>query len=78
MPIYNKANYLTQSIRSIQKQTIKNIEIIAVNDCSDDNTLKILIQMAKNDSRIKIINNDKNRGLLYSRAMGILIIYFFL
>ena len=78
MPIYNKANYLTQSIRSIQKQTMKNIEIIAVNDCSDDNTLKILIQMAKNDSRIKIINNDKNRGLLYSRAMGILIIYFFL
>ena len=28
--------------------------------------------MAKNDSRIKIVNNDKNHGLLYTRAMGIL------
>ena len=72
LPIYNKANYLKKSIRSIQKQTLKDIEIIAVNDCSEDNTLQILMEFAKNDLRIKIVNNDKNRGLLYSRAMGIL------
>lgn len=51
---------------------MKNIEIIAVNDCSNDNSLKILKKLAKKDSRIKIINNEKNRGLLYSRAMGII------
>ena len=56
----------------MQKQTLKNIEIIAVNDYSNDGTLDKLISLAKKDSRIKIINNDKNRGLLYSRAMGIL------
>ena len=48
------------------------IEIIAVNDCSEDNSLEVLNEMAKKDSRIKIVNNIKNRGLLFSRAMGIL------
>jgi glycosyltransferase involved in cell wall biosynthesis len=46
--------------------------IIAVNDASTDLTLHILEKMSKNDSRIKIINNDRNHGLLYSRSMGIL------
>ena len=72
MPIYNKENYLDSCIQSLQKQTIKNIEIIAVNDYSSDGTLNKLINLAKKDSRIKIVNNDKNRGLLYSRAIGIL------
>lgn len=72
LPIYNKANYLKRSIGSIQNQTIKEIEIIPINDASEDNSLEILNDMAKNDSRIKIINNDKNRGLLYSRTMGII------
>ena len=72
LPIYNKAKYLNNSIGSIQKQTLTNIEIIAVNDCSNDDTLKVLKKKAKKDKRIKIINNLKNKGLLYSRAMGIL------
>jgi len=72
MPIYNKSKYLIKSIKSIQDQTLRNIEIIAVNDCSTDDSLTILNKMVKNDSRIKIVNNDKNYGLLYTRAMGIL------
>jgi glycosyltransferase involved in cell wall biosynthesis len=72
LPIYNREKYLKRSINSIQNQTLKEIEIVAVNDCSTDNSLKILKQLAKNDSRIKIINNDRNHGLLYTRAMGIL------
>ena len=72
LPIYNKVNFLERSIRSLQSQTLNDIEIIPVNDCSQDNSLEVLKEMAKYDSRIRIINNDKNRGLLYSRAMGIL------
>lgn len=72
LPIYNKSKYLVKSIRSIQCQTLKEIEIIAINDCSTDNSIDILKELAKNDSRIKIVNNDKNYGLLYTRAMGIL------
>ena len=72
MPIYNKEKYINKSIKSLQNQTLKDIEIIAVNDCSDDKSLNELINLSKNDNRIKIVNNDRNHGLLYSRAMGIL------
>ena len=72
MPIYNKERYLSSCIQSIQKQTLKDIEIIAVNDHSSDGTLNKLINYAKKDPRIKLVINERNRGLLYSRAMGIL------
>lgn len=72
LPIYNKSLYLMKSIGSIQNQSLKEIEIIAINDYSTDNSLEILKKLSENDSRIKIFNNDKNKGLLYSRAMGIL------
>ena len=72
LPIYNKEIYLINCIESLQKQTLKNIEIVAVNDGSVDQSLKILKKLQKIDKRIKIVNNDRNHGLLYSRAMGIL------
>ena len=72
LPIYNKNQFLIRSIGSIQNQTLKDVEIIAVNDGSTDRTLHDLKKLAKKDIRIKIVNNDRNHGLLYSRAMGIL------
>ena len=70
LPIYNKEKFLTRSIKSIQIQTLKDLEIIAINDGSTDKSLKLLRKLSKKDIRIKIINNDRNHGLLYSRAMG--------
>ena len=72
LPVYNMEKYISKCIKSIQNQSLKDIEIIAVNDYSNDGSLKLLMDLAKYDKRIKIVNNDKNRGLLYSRAMGIL------
>ena len=72
LPIFNRAKYLYRSINSITCQTLKNIEIIAVNDGSTDNSLKILKKLSKKDLRIKIINNDRNHGTFYSRAKGII------
>ena len=72
IPIYNKEKYINKCIQSLQNQTLKDIEIIAVNDCSNDSSLDILTKLAENDDRIKVVNNDRNHGLLYSRAMGIL------
>ena len=43
-----------------------------MNDYSNDSSLEKLENLSKQDHRIKILNNDKNYGLLYSRAMGIL------
>ena len=72
LPIYNKEKYLFRSIKSLQMQTIKDLEIVAINDGSTDNSLKVLRKLSKKDIRIKVINNDRNHGLLYSRAMGMI------
>lgn len=72
LAIYNKGLYLKNCIESLQSQTLKDIEIVAVNDGSTDNSLKLLKKLSKSDHRIKIFNNDRNHGALYSRAMGIL------
>jgi len=72
LPIFNQEKFIKTAIRSIQYQTLKDIEIIAINDFSKDKTLEILKELSLEDKRIKIINNKKNYGLLYSRTMGIL------
>ena len=60
IPIYNVEKYLEECIRSAMAQTLKEIEIICVNDGSTDNSLEIVKSLAKNDSRIVII--DKKNG----------------
>jgi glycosyltransferase involved in cell wall biosynthesis len=51
---------------------MNEIEIILVNDKSEDNSLRIIENIQKDDKRIKIINNKKNKGTLYSRSIGVL------
>ena len=72
IPIYNNEKYIDNCFHNLLNQTLKDIEIIAINDHSNDNSLKKLTHLTEEDYRIKIINNHKNQGLLYSRAMGIL------
>lgn len=63
LPVYNGEKYLNKSIDSILGQTYTNFELIAVNDCSTDNTLKILQSYAATDKRVKIVNNKENLKL---------------
>ena len=72
IPSYNKADILLKSIRSIQNQSFKNIEIIIVNDCSTDNSDKIFNYLLKTDIRIRIFNHLKNMGCWRTRIDGIL------
>lgn len=71
VPVYNVGLYLQQSLNSLIYQTFKNIEIICINDCSIDNSLSILQDYAKNDSRIKIINLEQNAGQGRARNIAI-------
>jgi len=64
---YNKRNELLKSIRSIQNQSLKNIEIIIVNDCSSDKSEEILEYLLKTDKRIRIFTHLKNMGAWRSR-----------
>ena len=72
IPSYNKQDILMKSVRSIQNQNFKNIEIIIVNDCSTDNSSKIFNYLLEKDSRIRIFHHIKNLGLFRSRLDGIL------
>ena len=69
--MYNKEKYLLRLIRSIQNQYFKEIEIIFVDDFSTDNGINVLKSFQKEDERIIIIRNKKNRGTLISRIIGI-------
>ena len=70
LPVYNVEKYLTECLDSIVNQTLKEIEIICVNDGSTDNSLSILKEYAYKDNRIKIIDKE-NEGQGYARKLGL-------
>ena len=71
LPIYNVQDYLEKCLNSLINQTLEDIEIICINDCSTDNSLKILEEFAIKDSRIIITNLIENKGQGYARNIGI-------
>jgi len=58
-PVYNGEAFLAECIESVLKQTYENYEYIIVNNCSTDQTLRIALEYAKQDSRIRVHNNEK-------------------
>lgn len=67
MPSYNCGNYVEETIRSVQAQTYQNWEIIFVDDCSSDDTVRRVSNLLERDSRIKLIQNQCNSGAAVSR-----------
>lgn len=65
-PSYNTAEYIAETIRSVQAQTYKNWEMIIVDDCSTDNTDDIVGEFLS-DARIKYLHNEQSRGAAVSR-----------
>ena len=70
VPVYNVEKYLKYSIGGILKQSYKNLEIILVNDGSEDNSLAICEEYSKKDNRIKIISVE-NGGQGRARNIGL-------
>lgn len=62
VPIYNAEHYLDATLVSIEKQTLSEIEIICIDDCSTDTSLSVLYKHKEKDSRIKIIRHSANCG----------------
>ena len=58
IPVYNAEQYLEQCLESVIKQSLKEIEIICVNDGSIDNSLRILEEYSRKDNRIIMINQE--------------------
>lgn len=71
IPVYNAAIFLEDTIITIKEQTYQNWEAIFVDDCSKDDSIKIIERQAINDKRIKIIKNEINSGAAITRNNGI-------
>ena len=69
VPVYNVKNYLKRCVETLTQQTLKEIEIILVDDGSTDSSGKLCDTLAKKDSRIKVIH-QKNQGLSEARNNG--------
>ena len=72
MPIYNGGKYLFYSLRSVQNQKLKDIEIILIDDYSNDDTINVIQKYMEEDPRIRLIKNNKNRKILYSKSIAAL------
>ncbi len=71
IPVFNVAPYLDMCMQSVCAQTLADIEIIAVNDASTDNSLAVLRKWQQKDSRIKIINHETNTLTAGARNDGL-------
>lgn len=69
IPLYNQERYFEKCIRSVCRQTYRNLEIIIVNDGSTDRSPQIARQWASKDSRIKVIDKQ-NEGTIFARRDG--------
>lgn len=67
MPSYNCGKYVEETIRSVQAQTYQNWEIIFMDDCSTDDTIRRVSELREKDSRIKLFQNHVNIGAAVSR-----------
>ena len=72
IPAYNVEPYIDQCLESAMNQTLREIEIIVVDDCSTDSTLAHIEAAAKKDSRIRVIRHEKNRKQMQSRKDAVL------
>lgn len=69
VPVYNTEKYLKRCLDSIVKQTLKEIEIIIINDCSSDNSKEIINEFKSEN--VQVIENKTNKGIGYNRNLGI-------
>lgn len=69
MPVYNAEKFIFQSIQSLLNQSFRDFELIIVDDGSTDRSLKIVQNFS--DSRIKILTNPHNQGIVFSRNKGL-------
>src|SRR6266498_1233881 len=70
IPTYNRADLITETIRSVLEQTYRNFEIIVVDNCSADNTAEVLQPFVDAD-QVRFLRNEKNYERAYSRNRGI-------
>ena len=72
LPVHNGEAFIKEAILSIQNQDFKDIEIIIIDDKSTDNSVDLINEIMKKEPRIRFYQNEENKGILYTKAKGIL------
>jgi glycosyltransferase involved in cell wall biosynthesis len=67
MPLYNAERYLAEAIESVREQTQRNFEMLIVDDGSTDRSYEIAAAYAQKDPRVKVLRNERNRGIVATR-----------
>ena len=62
IPMYNAERYIKSCIMSVLRQTLQDFELICVDDCSTDNTVQVVMELAQKDSRIRLVKLAQNSG----------------
>ena len=70
VPVYNVEPYLVQCLESICSQTLRELEVVCVDDASTDGSLSILREFAERDPRVKVVQAPENGGLSRSRNLA--------
>lgn len=70
-PSYNSSKYIKQTIQSVLSQTYENWELIVVDDCSTDNSVEIIKEFAVNNSKIRLLEFQINKGAAEARNAAI-------
>jgi glycosyltransferase involved in cell wall biosynthesis len=68
---YNVSNYISKTIDSLANQTVKDFEVLAIDDCSTDDTYDILQKYAEQYDWLKVIQHEKNSGVSAARNTGL-------
>ncbi|MDD2913253.1 MAG: glycosyltransferase family 2 protein, partial [Candidatus Pacebacteria bacterium] len=71
MPVYNVETFLSEAIESVLNQTFYDFEFVIINDGSTDNSLEIIKNYEKKDSRIVLLDNKENLGITKSLNIGL-------
>jgi glycosyltransferase involved in cell wall biosynthesis len=70
--LYNAQKFIEPTLKSVQNQKMKDIEIIIVDDFSQDNSVELVEKAMKTDPRIMLFKNKKNMAVLYTKSIGVL------
>ena len=71
MAAYNAEKTIEQAINSVLNQTYTNFELLVVDDCSKDRTVGLVKSIAATDGRVRLISNEKNSGVSFTRKHGL-------
>ena len=74
VPLYNYSQYICEALDSVSKQTLQELDLVVIDDCSTDNSLEVVLSWARSNvnrfNRISILRNHANSGLGLTRNVG--------